>query len=279
MSGNRQTTPEKAPCGTSTDPAKAATPPPRAIRCFVGLPLPPQWQDRLAALRADLHAACASPNGDAPPPTIPAPTGLAGLADLLHRLHWTPPGNWHLTLRFLGDVPAPHCDEVADALRAIKFAPLQLAVGRAGVFPVRGAPRVLWLGLAQGAPECAALATAVNAALAPLGFAPEDRPFAPHLTLARVRQAQRGDKRRGATRSDGKPPSPSSTPYPPTAQAIADARDALLAAINSRVGLAQASRAASPWPPCTVSEMVLWRSEPGGSHPVYTPLAMLPARR
>lgn len=270
MSGNRQTTPEKAPCGTSTDPAKAATPPPRAIRCFVGLPLPPQWQDRLAALRADLHAACASPDGDAPPPTMATPTGLAGLADLLHRLHWTPPGNWHLTLRFLGDVPAPHCNEVADALRAIKFAPVDLAVGRAGVFPARGAPRVLWLGLAQGAPECAALATAVNAALAPLGFAPEDRPLAPHLTLARVRQAQRGDKRRGATRSDGKSPSPSSQP---SHQSAADARDALLAAIDARI-----NRAASPWPGCTVREMVLWRSDLGSGRPVYTPLAVLPAR-
>ncbi|WMW66520.1 RNA 2',3'-cyclic phosphodiesterase [Nitratidesulfovibrio liaohensis] len=204
------------------------------------------------------------------PSAIPAPPRLAGLADLLHRLHWTPPGNWHLTLRFLGDVPAPRCNEVANALRTISFAPLQLAVGAAGAFPARGAPRVLWLGLAQGAPECTALATAVNAALAPLGFAPEDRPFAPHLTMARVREARRGDRQRDVARSGGEPS------YPPSqhlARAAADARDALLAAINARI-----NRAASPWPGCTVREMVLWRSDLGGGRPVHTPLAVLPAR-
>lgn len=274
MSGNRRTGPEKPPRNASSTPgtpeAQQGT-----LRCFVGLPLPPQWQDRLAALRADLQAVCATADttdsGTRDPAlAIPAPPRLAGLADLLHRLHWTPPGNWHLTLRFLGDVPAPRCNEVANALRTISFAPLQLAVGAAGAFPARGAPRVLWLGLAQGAPECTALATAVNAALAPLGFAPEDRPFAPHLTMARVREARRGDRQRDVARSGGEPS------YPPSqhlARAAADARDALLAAINARI-----NRAASPWPGCTVREMVLWRSDLGGGRPVHTPLAVLPAR-
>ncbi|MEG6506442.1 RNA 2',3'-cyclic phosphodiesterase [Nitratidesulfovibrio sp. 1201_IL3209] len=250
------------------------------LRCFVGLPLPPEWQDRLAALRDELgvsgHASGHSP-GDARDPA---------LADLLRRLRWTPPGNWHLTLRFLGDVPASRRDEVADALKAIAFAPVPLAVGRAGVFPARGAPRVLWLGLARGARECAALAGAVNAALVPLGFAPDARPFAPHLTLARLREAHRPDRREndrpgndhqrhgrwggernGAARSGGESPSP------PSPRAAADARDALLAAVDARV-----FRSASPWPGCTVRDMVLWRSDLGGAHPVYTPLAVLPAR-
>ncbi|NHZ47490.1 RNA 2',3'-cyclic phosphodiesterase, partial [Desulfovibrio sp. XJ01] len=97
-----------------------------------------------------------------------------------------------------------------------------------------------------------------------------DRRFAPHLTLARVREARRGDRQRDVARSGGEPPSP---PSRHSARAAADARDALLAAINTRI-----NRAASPWPGCTVREMVLWRSDPGGDRPVYTPLAVLPAR-
>ncbi|MDR3042903.1 MAG: RNA 2',3'-cyclic phosphodiesterase [Desulfovibrio sp.] len=265
MSGNGRTAQEKAHHSAPTTPDTPGTQPQRTIRCFVGLPLPPQWQDRLAALRTDLHAACASPEGRDP-----------ALADLLRRLHWTPPGNWHLTLRFLGDVPTPRCDEVADALRTIRFAPVQLAVDKAGVFPAKGTPRVLWLGLARGAPECTALATAVNAALAPLGFAPEDRALAPHLTLARLREARREVRQRNGA-------APGEEALLPSSRSAADARDALLAAIDAQINLAQinltrTSRSASPWPGCIVREMVLWRSDLGGGRPVYTPLAVLPAR-
>uniref|UniRef100_B8DP27 RNA 2',3'-cyclic phosphodiesterase n=1 Tax=Nitratidesulfovibrio vulgaris (strain DSM 19637 / Miyazaki F) TaxID=883 RepID=B8DP27_NITV9 len=270
MSGNRRTGPGKAHHRTSPVSDTPGAQAQGTVRCFVGLPLPPQWQDRLAALRDDLHAACATADTTGPGMCDPAPMLLTALADLLRRLHWTPPGNWHLTLRFLGAVPAPRCDEVADALRTISFAPLQLAVGKAGVFPARGDPRVLWLGLAQGAAECAALATAVNAALVPLGFTPEDRPFAPHLTLARLREARREGGQRRAAPPGGESASP---PSRPSSHAATDARDALLAAINTRI-----SRAASPWPVCTVREMVLWRSDPGGGRPVYTPLAVLPSR-
>ena len=48
-------------------------------------------------------------------------------------------------------------------------------------------PRVLWAGLVAGTGELAALAAAVEAALVPLGFAPEARPFQGHVTLGRVR--------------------------------------------------------------------------------------------
>lgn len=247
---------------------------PGMARCFVGLPLPPEWQDRLAALRDELsvsgHAsghASGDTSGDVRDPA---------LADLLRRLRWTPPGNWHLTLRFLGDVPASRCGEVADALKAIPFAPVTLAVGGAGVFPARGAPRVLWLGLARGARECAAMAGAVDAALVPLGFAPDARPFAPHLTLARLREAHRPDRRendRPGNDHQGHGRRGGESPSPPSPRAAWEARDALLAAVDARV-----SRSASPWPGCTVRDMVLWRSDLGGAHPVYTPLAVLPAR-
>lgn len=246
----------------------------------MGLPLPREWQVRLDGIRREL---------DALPPAAKPP----GLADLLRRLRWTPPGNGHLTLRFLGNVPAPRIPELATALAQVAFAPFMLAVGKAGAFPASGAPRVVWLGLARGGKECASLAGAVNAALAPLGFAPEVRPFAPHLTLARVHEARSGDRpendrpedapqghdrqahgwpgndRRSRACPDG------ASAFPTFPQA--DARAALLAALRAAID-AGTTRAAPPWPASMVHEMVLWRSDLGGPHPVYTPLAVLPAR-
>ncbi len=241
-----------------------------AVRCFVGLPLPREWQDRLAVLRVHLHAPDRTPSDDRQP----------ALADLLCRLRWTHPGNWHLTLRFLGNVPTLRIPELTTVLAQVAFAPFTLAVGRAGAFPARGTPRVVWLGLARGGKECASLARAVNAALAPLGFAPEERPFAPHLTLARVHEARSDGRPESDRQAHGRPGNnrraracpDGASDFPAFPQAAA-ARAALLAVIDAGI-----TRSASPWPACMVREMVLWRSDPGGPHPVYTPLAVLPAR-
>lgn len=258
-------------CQSGQPGQKGAQP---AVRCFVGLPLPQEWQARLAVLRDHLHA----------PDRTPADDRQSALDDLLRRLRWTHPGNWHLTLRFLGNVPTPRISELTTALAQVPFAPFMLAVGRAGAFPARGAPRVVWLGLARGGKECASLAGAVNAALAPLGFAPENRPFAPHLTLARVHEARSVDRPehdrqeqgpKGAERRARACPDGASdfAAFPQAGDARAVLQAALLAAIDSGI-----TRAAPPWPACMVREMVLWRSDLGGPHPVYTPLAVLPAR-
>jgi 2'-5' RNA ligase len=62
-----------------------------------------------------------------------------------------------------------------------------VAAGGLGGFPSLGRPRVLWVGIARGVAEIAALAAAVDRATAGLGFPPESRPFRGHLTVARVR--------------------------------------------------------------------------------------------
>ncbi|WP_029459496.1 RNA 2',3'-cyclic phosphodiesterase [Solidesulfovibrio alcoholivorans] len=107
----------------------------------------------------------------------------------------------HLTLKFLGDVPTAGpdgIDAVAAALGAVVFAPFALRFGGGGFFPDMVRPRVVWAGLAAGAPECQALAARVDAALAPCGIAPEARPYRPHLTLARLREPGRGGDWPGA---------------------------------------------------------------------------------
>ncbi len=104
-------------------------------------------------------------------------------------LRFGDPATVHLTLRFLGDVPGDQVDGVAAAVAAAAAGsrPLSLQVRGAGAFPTPRRARVVWLGLAGDLGPLAALAAALDARLAPLGFAPETRPFTPHLTVARAR--------------------------------------------------------------------------------------------
>ena len=94
-------------------------------------------------------------------------------------LRWTRPEQWHVTLRFLGPVPDPPAVSDALAAAASGLAPVEATVGPA---VGRFGHRVLHVPV-EG---LAGLDTAVVAATAHLGKPPEDRPFAGHLTLARV---------------------------------------------------------------------------------------------
>lgn len=117
---------------------------------------------------------------------------LPGLGrEVKSRMTWTRPENWHLTLKFLGQLEPDRITAAKDALKGVPFEPFTIRPGGGGVFPGMKKPNVLWVGLNAGGPECAALARGINEALAPLGF-PEGRPFLPHLTLGRVK-LEKGD--------------------------------------------------------------------------------------
>lgn len=125
-----------------------------------------------------------------------APAIRARLAAEVERLRplagevaWVAPDNFHLTLKFLGDVEAARLDAVAAALAAATgaAAPFDLVVRGLGAFPSPRRPRVLWAGIDEGAGPTAVLARRVDDALAPLGFAREDRGFSAHVTLGRIR--------------------------------------------------------------------------------------------
>ncbi|HKA92430.1 MAG TPA: RNA 2',3'-cyclic phosphodiesterase [Acidimicrobiia bacterium] len=92
---------------------------------------------------------------------------------------------WHLTLQFLGN--KVDFAAVTGALEplAVRGAPVQL--GTAGAFPSERRGRVLWLGVREGNPLLVQLTAAVGALLAPVGYAPEARPYHAHLTLARLK--------------------------------------------------------------------------------------------
>jgi 2'-5' RNA ligase len=109
------------------------------------------------------------------------------------RIQWVRPESIHLTLKFLGDVPEERVAEIGAALdgAAAGHARFTLEADGLGVFPDLRAPRVLWAGLADPAGAARRLADGVDAALDAIGFAPERKPFHPHLTLARVKERSR----------------------------------------------------------------------------------------
>ena len=98
----------------------------------------------------------------------------------------------HLTVRFIGHVDDSRVPEVVEALAPpLPLAPFDVALDRCGAFPRSGPPRVFWIGLSAGLEGLHALHDEFNRRLLPLGFAPVERPFNAHLTLARIKEVPR----------------------------------------------------------------------------------------
>lgn len=98
-----------------------------------------------------------------------------------------PPGNWHLTLRFLGDTSHDALARLREELEAEELGSrAAVTFGGLGAFPRAARASVLWLGVEEGAEALRALAERVEAAARRAGFPAETRPFTPHLTLSRI---------------------------------------------------------------------------------------------
>jgi 2'-5' RNA ligase len=110
---------------------------------------------------------------------------------------WVRVDGLHLTLRFLGATPDERQPALGEAIAAAAqgVAPFRVVLSGGGAFPDPRWPRVLWIGIREGAPELAGLARRLDEQLVPLGWPPEGRPFAPHLTLARTDGVPRADER------------------------------------------------------------------------------------
>ena len=136
------------------------------IRCFVAVEIPESIQALLKRVQTDLQSH-------------------------IHKgASWTKPGNFHLTLKFLGDIHPEASHDVSEALQRVvdTHPPFSIAFGGIGAFPNIARPRVIWMGIKQGASTVTRLAKAVNLELTDLGFSTDNR-FHPHLTLARLRTA------------------------------------------------------------------------------------------
>jgi 2'-5' RNA ligase len=141
------------------------------VRLFLAVDPDEAARARLEALRADLERAA----------------GEAAAA-----LRWVTASVAHITLHFLGEVESAAADRLVSALEvAVPAAPFEVALGAPEVFPASGPPRVVWLPAERGGAELAALHGVLGGRLREAGLVVEQRPFTPHLTLARVRDQRR----------------------------------------------------------------------------------------
>ena len=133
------------------------------VRCFVAVDVEdPTVASRVAAVQQQLEAAGA-------------------------KLKLVELENLHLTLRFIGEIPRELVERVAAALRSVEFAPFTVRFVGLGAFPNPRRPRVIWVGVEEGAKELSELSEKVNATLAKLKLPKPDEEFTPHLTIARVK--------------------------------------------------------------------------------------------
>ncbi len=104
-------------------------------------------------------------------------TGLPGA-------RWTDPEQYHLTLRFVGEVDGLVARDLDEGLAEIACEPFTIQLDGFGHFPPRGAPKVLWAGISPRDPVDQ-LRRAVDRAVHAAGVQPERRKFSPHVTVAR----------------------------------------------------------------------------------------------
>ena len=105
------------------------------------------------------------------------------------RFRWVSPAHVHLTLHFLGEVDDGATARLVRAFSSpLDCAPFTLTLEGLGAFPPGGPARVVWMGATVGTPALVRLHALVAARLEGLGLATERRPYAPHLTLARLRE-------------------------------------------------------------------------------------------
>ena len=126
------------------------------LRLFVGIEFPPELKLRLSLLETALPGA-----------------------------RWIDPGNLHLTLRFIGEITEDVAADVDEALAQLKARRFTLQLAGTGVFG-GNRPHILWVGVERD-PDLILLHDRIELALIRIGLAPEPRRFAPHVTMARLR--------------------------------------------------------------------------------------------
>ncbi len=126
------------------------------MRLFVALGLPPELRSRLSWMSGGLPGA-----------------------------RWVPPENYHITLRFIGELPGYRAEEVDHALAGLRAPGFTLQLAGVGTFAKGGKVNALWAGVERN-PSLEFLQTKVETAMQRAGLEPERRRFVPHVTLARL---------------------------------------------------------------------------------------------
>ncbi len=100
---------------------------------------------------------------------------------------WVADEQLHLTLRFIGDADDELTERIVTGLSGIAAVPFSLLLRGVGYFPPRRSPKILWVGLDKSDPLLL-LQKDVEKILVRNGVPPDDRPFSPHITVARLRE-------------------------------------------------------------------------------------------
>ena len=143
--------------------------PPGTSRLFMAVPVADEVREAVRRLMEELAGAAIDVRGPGQP-------------------RWVRVDGLHLTLRFLGATPDGRLAELSAAVAATArgVAPFRVELNGGGAFPTTQRPRVLWIGIGAGRAELEALTQRLNGELERLGWPRDDRPFQPHLTLART---------------------------------------------------------------------------------------------
>jgi len=104
------------------------------------------------------------------------------------------PQNIHITLRFLGEIRQELVQEIIEQMKEIRFSAFKAEFRGLGVFPSLNRPRVVWIGIEQGAEKLAGIFETLEQRLRTLRVEPDRRGFTPHLTIARVRSGRNRDE-------------------------------------------------------------------------------------
>lgn len=116
---------------------------------------------------------------------------LAGLRGGIDGARWVDPDNYHITLRFIGDVDGTTAERFSEALAKVACAPFSLTLDGLGSFG-RGRPRAVWAGVAPSTPLVSLNRDHEKAAVR-AGLDAETRNFHPHVTLARMKRVKARD--------------------------------------------------------------------------------------
>jgi|SRR5580698_5555095 2'-5' RNA ligase len=165
---------------------------------------------------------------------------------------WMRPESLHITLKFIGEQTPEQVEAITQRLRQLESSAFEIRSAGFGFFPTAKAPRVFWIGI-QAGPELTKLAESIDMAVAELGIPREDRPYSPHLTLARG----------GAGRKSGSPKRQKD-----------DGPNTIFATLEKRL----AAMGKLDFGTMTAHEFILYQSQlsPGGSK--YTNLHRFPLR-
>jgi len=133
---------------------------------------------------------------------------LERLAQMIPEVRWVDSAGLHVTLAFLGELDDMQLEAATQTALTVAslHAPFSLRLAGLDTFGSARSPRVIWEGLAGEKARLLALQAAVVDDLAARGFPREDRPFSPHLTLARIKKPLTDDALATLARVQHEPP-------------------------------------------------------------------------